>query len=108
MNTSIVITQYEFLSDLTSQMRDAAIQGEWDRLAGIQLQCSEQVAAMRPVDATTTLDESSRQRKIHLIKKILADDAEIRNHTEVWMDQLQRIMQNNRQERRLLQIYGHS
>lgn len=107
MNTPIVITHYESLSDLTSQMRDAAVQGEWDKLADIQLQCSQQVAAMRPLDASTLLDEPSRQRKINLIKKILADDAEIRNYTEVWMEQLQHIMHNNRQEKRLLQLYGH-
>lgn len=107
MNNLDIISQYESLSDLTSQMRDAAVQGEWDKLANIQQQCSRQVAAMRPLDTNIALDNFSRQRKIGLIKKILADDAEIRNHTEVWMVQLQRIMQSNRQEHRLLQVYGH-
>lgn len=107
MSNFDIISQYESLSDLTSQMRDAAVQGEWDKLANIQLLCSRQVAAMRPVDTNTALDDFNRQRKIWLIKKILADDAEIRSHTEVWMVQLQRIMQSNSQERRLLQAYGH-
>ena len=106
MNSSKIITHYESLSALTGQMREAAVQGEWDKLVSIEQQCSQQVAAMRSADATATLDEPARQRKIHLIKKILADDAEIRNHTEVWMGQLQRIMQSNRQEQRLQQVYG--
>jgi flagellar protein FliT len=101
-----VIENYESLSSITSQMRDAAIHGEWDHLIALEQQCSRQVAAMKPVDVATSLDEQTRQRKIHLIKKILADDAEIRNRTELWTGQLQRIMQSNRQEQRLQQAYG--
>ena len=106
MSNTQVITNYETLSALTGQMREAAVQGEWDKLASIEQQCGQQVAAMRPADAAAALDEPARQRKIQLIKKILADDAEIRNRTEVWMGQLQRIMQSNRQEQRLQQAYG--
>ena len=106
MNASQVILNYESLSAITTQMRDAAIQGRWDQLIGLEQQCSRQVEIMKPVDATTTLDEPARQRKIQLIKKILSDDAEIRNRTEAWMGQLQRIIQSNRQEQRLHQAYG--
>lgn len=106
MSLSRIITNYESLSALTGRMREAAVHGEWDQLIDLEQQCSQQVAAMKPVDTAATLDEPARQRKIHLIKKILADDAEIRNRTEVWMEQLQRIMQSNRQEQRLQQVYG--
>ncbi|MBI5626201.1 MAG: flagellar protein FliT [Nitrosomonadales bacterium] len=106
MSSYQVVANYESLSALTGQMREAAAQGEWDKLVSIEQQCSQQVAAMKPADATAKLDEPARQRKIQLIKKILADDAEIRNHTEVWMGQLQRIMQSNRQEQRLQHAYG--
>lgn len=108
MSSSQVIANYESLSALTEQMRTAAVQGEWDQLVGLEQQCSQHVATMKPVDTTAILDESARQRKIQLIKKILADDADIRNRTEVWMGQLQRIMQSNRQEQRLQQAYSVS
>ncbi len=101
-----VIKNYESLSSITSQMRDAAVHGEWDQLVNLEQQCSQHVATMKPVDTAAKLDEPTRQRKIQLIKKILADDAEIRNHTETWMGQLQQIMQSNRQEQRLQQAYG--
>ncbi|HXU93654.1 MAG TPA: flagellar protein FliT [Gallionella sp.] len=106
MSASQAISNYESLSAITARMRDAAIHGEWDELVDLEQQCSRHVAAMKPVDAAEVLDEDSRQRKIQLIKKILADDAEIRNRTEAWMGQLQRIMQSNRQEQRLRQSYG--
>jgi flagellar protein FliT len=103
---SQVIMNYESLSAITSLMRDAAMHGEWDQLIGLEQQCSRHVATMKPVDATAKLDEPTRQRKIQLIKKILADDAEIRNRTQTWMGQLQRIIQSNLQEQRLQQAYG--
>lgn len=106
MGSHQVVTSYESLSAITGQMRDAAIHEEWDQLIGLEQQCSRHVAAMKPLDEVTTLDEPSRQRKIQLIKKILHDDAEIRNRTQAWMGQLQRIMQSNRQEQRLQQAYG--
>lgn len=106
MNSSQVISNYESLAAITGRMRDAAAHGEWDTLAGLEQQCSRHVATMKPVDAAAALDESARQRKIQLIKKILADDAVIRSSTEAWMGQMQRIMQSNRQEQRLQQAYG--
>jgi len=101
-----VIANYEYLSALTAQMRAAAAQGEWDHLVELEQQCSEKVAAMKEQDAATPLDEDTRLRKVALIRKILADDAEIRSRTEPWMAQLQRIMQSARQEHRLLDAYS--
>ncbi len=101
-----VVSNYESLSALTSRMREAAVHGEWDQLTALEKQCSLHVATMKPADAASTLDEQTRLRKIDLIKKILADDKEIRNRTESWMGQLQRIMSSNHQEQRLQQAYS--
>ena len=106
MTTHQVIENYESLSALTNQMRSAAEQGEWDALVELEQQCSRKIAEMKPVDASIALDERSRQLKIQLIKKILANDAEIRNRTHAWMGQLQHILQSNRQEQRLQRAYG--
>lgn len=106
MSNPQVISNYQVLSGITGQMREAAIQGEWDKLVLLEEQCSLQVSTMRPLDASAQLDEPERQQKISLIKQILADDREIRNRTESWMAQLQRLMQSNRQEQRLHQAYS--
>lgn len=101
-----IITSYESLSTITQQMREAAVHGEWDQLIALEQRCSQHVTTMKPLDAAIALDEPNRQRKIQLIKKILADDAEVRGRTEAWMGQLQQIMHSNRQEQRLQQVYG--
>lgn len=105
MNAPQVISNYQSLSSITGQMREAAMQGEWDKLFVLEQQCTRHVETMKPVDTTAQLDEPERQQKISLIKQILADDREIRNRTEGWMEQLQRLMQSNRQEQRLHQAY---
>ena len=100
------IENYEFLSSIMGQMRVAATQGEWDHLVELEKQCSQRVEIMKTQDATTRIDESTRLRKVALIRKILADDAEIRSHTEPCMGQLQHIMRSVGQERRLQEAYS--
>ena len=101
-----VIENYEYLSALTEQMREAAVQNNWDHLVELENQCTQRVASMKEQDASTPLDEDTRLRKVALIRKILADDAEIRNRAEPWMGQLKRIMQSAQQEQRLLETYS--
>lgn len=103
-----VIENYEFLASLTGQMRMAACEGEWDNLVELEKKCSQRVTTMKVQDSASPIDENTRRRKVELIRKILADDAEIRNHTEAWMTQLQRIMHSTAQERRVQQAYSGS
>ncbi|MFH0934777.1 MAG: flagellar protein FliT [Pseudomonadota bacterium] len=101
---SMVIEDYRQLSDITGQMRAAATEGEWDRLVELEQACRRKVDELKPRDAVPS-NPDERQQKIALIKKMLADDADIRNHTETWMHQLQRIMQGTRSEQRLHDTY---
>jgi len=101
-----IVANYERLLVLTELMREAAASGEWDRLIDLELQCRRHVDAMKQADAEAVLDAPARQRKVDLIRRILAHDADIRGRTVAWMGQLQRIMQSNRQEQRLQKAYG--
>ena len=101
---SLVLEKYEFLADITAKMHAAAVQGEWDLFVELEEQSSAQVAELKILDLKP-IDEATRLRKVTLIKKILADDAEIRNKLDPWMDQLQRIMNSARSEDRLQKAY---
>lgn len=101
-----VIKNYEFLSSITSQMRVAATHGQWERLVELEKECSRHIEIMKTQDIGISPNVDTQLRKMELIRKILADDAEIRNHTEPWMAQLQRIMHSTGQERRLQQTYS--
>jgi flagellar protein FliT len=100
-----VIDHYQHLSDITGQMRMAATQGEWDKLAELEQQCSRHVALMQQHDLAPQ-DENIRLKKVSLITKILADDAAIRDQTLPWMAQLQHMMKSTRSEQRVRQAYS--
>jgi flagellar protein FliT len=102
---SPVIDSYQLLSGISGKMREAAALGAWDQLVELEQQCSQHVALMKQQDLAPA-DESIRLQKVALIKKILADDAAIRDQTLPWMAQLQRNMQSSRSEQRLNQAYS--
>lgn len=99
-----IVQEYQQLSAITGQMRDAADAGDWEQLIALEKRCAQQVAEIKPLD-TVPSDEASRLQKVALIKKMLADDKAIRARTETWMHQLDRIMQSARSEQRLQQAY---
>ena len=101
-----MIANYEALATLTSQMQGAAQGAEWEALIAFEQQRGALVAAMKPLDAETLLDDSARQRKNALITSVLAQDAEIRTLVQAWMNECELSMQSNAQELRLLRKYG--
>jgi flagellar protein FliT len=106
MNARQVIDDYEALLALTHEMRIAAEQGEWDKVLALEPQCKLLTASLKSADELSSPDTASQSHQVELIKKILADDAEIRQRTTAWMSQLQHIMQSNRQEQKINEAYG--
>ena len=100
-----VIDNYQHLSNITAQMRTAAVQGEWDLLVELENKCSQFAEKMKQQDLAP-VDENIRLQKVALINKILADDAAIRDQTLPWMAQLQRNIQGARSEQRVKQAYS--
>ena len=80
---------------------ETAFEDKKRQLAELEKQCSRRTEMMQGQDTNSPISESTRLRKVALIRKILADDAEIRNHTEPWMAQVQRSIQGAGQTRRL-------
>ncbi|WP_338771530.1 flagellar protein FliT [Massilia sp. METH4] len=86
MTSTDVLSMYENIAGLTSKMVVAAQVSDWNTLDRLENQCAAQsVAALGGVPA---LDGSARQRKIDLLKQIMANDRAIRDVTEPWMGRL--------------------
>jgi flagellar protein FliT len=101
---NMIIEDYQRLSSITEQMRNAAAMGQWDDLIELEKRCSQEVETIKPRDVVP-IGESERKQKAALILKMLADDKAIRAYTEPWMRQLERIMQSARSEQRLQDAY---
>ncbi|MBK8335984.1 MAG: flagellar protein FliT [Sterolibacteriaceae bacterium] len=83
---------YETLSDISEHMVRAAEVGDWDRLGELERRVAGLRSGLALADAQTRLTESERERKVHLIKRILADDRKVRSYTEPWMDHVRRFL----------------
>ncbi len=106
MSAAEVIANYQTLANLTARMRETALLGDWDALVEMEQERGQVIAAIKPLDATTELDDNARQKKNHLISGILAQDDEIRAAAQAWMAEFQAEMQSGQRQLRLLKEYG--
>jgi flagellar protein FliT len=84
MTSSEVLSMYENIAGLTNQMAAAARMGDMDRLSQLEGQCASEARAAGT--GVTALNGGQRLRKIDLLKQILANDREIRDVTDPWMN----------------------
>jgi flagellar protein FliT len=108
MTNEQMIGTYESILAVTAQMLDAARAADWDRLVIREQECRELVEnLMRSrIDNDTVLEPRVRRRKVEIIRKVLADDAQIRILTEPWMQRLQHLLTSVGRERKLHAAYS--
>ena len=103
-----IIERYEFVAQLTSEMRAAAQAGCWEQLIGIETGCRE-------IFEQLIADEEAAQRqhppevlerKAALIRQILADDAVIRRLVEPRLAELEQWMGGAQRHRLLHDTYA--
>jgi flagellar protein FliT len=98
---------YEEMLALSAGMVDAARSSDWDRLVRLE----RSVAALRDTLAQegedlTGASTADLERKADLIRKILEDDAEVRRHTEPWMEHLRQFLGGAAKKRQVERAYG--
>lgn len=106
MNSLELISLYENVATITTNMLDAARMSDWDLLSQLEADCASRVQLLRDNELPVELPTEIRDKKIKIIKKILADDKEIRDITEPWMAQLSNLMKNSSTNLKLSQTYG--
>ena len=100
------IELYEEISLLSSRMVDAARAGEWDDL----IELERGVAGLRNALMATPEDSNAPgadlDRRRSLIQRILEDDAEVRRHTEPWMEHVRKYLGNSARRRDVEKAYA--
>lgn len=100
------IELYEEMSVLSSRMVEAARASDWDNL----IELEHGVTSLRNA-LMATPDEGSAagadlDRKRNLIQRILDDDAEIRRHTEPWMEHVRQYLGDSTRRRDVEKAYA--
>jgi flagellar protein FliT len=90
MTSNEVLAMYETLAGLTGKMSTAAQASDWDGLDRMEQQCD--IVKSAAATGIPALDGAARQRKIALIKQIMANDRAIRACTEPWMAKVDALM----------------
>lgn len=100
------VALYEEVAQITSKMLSAAYQHDWDRLTELEAGCAHCVERLKGCAAAETLSAEARQQKIVLLKTILANDRQIRQLTEPWMQRISKLLGTASKECKLARTYG--
>lgn len=97
---------YEQMCALSNRMVEAARANDWERLIDLE----RAVAGLRETllkDADDgAADPREAEKKRDLIRRILQDDAEVRRHTEPWMEHVRRFLNGGAKKRQVDRAYG--
>lgn len=79
---------YEEMRLLSSRMVEAARAGDWEDLIGLERDVTRLRNTLMADLENTNATVADQARKRKLIQRILEDDAEVRRHTEPWMERM--------------------
>lgn len=96
---------YEAMAEISGQMLGAARESDWDRFIAEEKRCRDLVADLQ-TRAQANLSAAERARKLVLLRKMLSDDAQIRDLAEPWMKHLQDTLETSGNHHRLGESYG--
>lgn len=99
---------YEDMSALSARMVTAARAQNWEQLVELESAVARLRNSLRGKDDNSTLDADEAERKRSLIQRILDNDAEIRRHTEPWMEHVRQFLGTQASRKRVERAYGAS
>ena len=100
-----VLTQYEQIAEASGRMLDAARASDWDSLCEAESECAALVARLRVLGGGQDLTGESQKRRMSAIRKVLADDAEIRRLSQPWLEKLEAFLGGRSADQRLRDAY---
>jgi flagellar protein FliT len=98
---------YQEIASLSAQMVAAARAQNWDQLVALEHTVSglrENLRKMGEENPERPVIET--ERKAALIQQILDNDAEVRRHTEPWMEHLRQFLGDTHRKQQLDRAYG--
>jgi flagellar protein FliT len=97
---------YQQLSEASAAMVEAARANDWERLVDLEREVARLRDALMngqiPPNPGAAAEEEARRA---LIQRILDDDAEVRRHTEPWMEQIRRYLGGGVRRREVERAY---
>ena len=97
---SQLLDHYEQIAQASQSMLDAARNSDWDEVERQEERCRALVASLKAASvASPILRPQDNRRRMELLRRMLAADAEIRGRSEPWLRQLEQLISSPRQHR---------
>ena len=100
------IELYEEMRLLSARMVEAAHAGDWDNLIELERTVTGLRNTLMTVPDDSNLPAADVARKRILIQDILKDDAEVRRHTEPWMEHVRQYLGDSTRRRDVQKAYA--
>jgi flagellar protein FliT len=91
---------YEQMCALSTRMVEAARANDWNQLIDLERTVAGLRQSLLSEPEGGTIDAFEAEKKRELIQQILRDDAEVRRHTEPWMEQVRHFLSGDTRKRR--------
>jgi flagellar protein FliT len=97
---SQLLDHYEQIAQASQLMLDAARNSDWDEVERQEGRCRALVASLKAASAASPLlRPQDNRRRMELLRRMLAADAEIRGRSEPWLRQLEQLISSPRPHR---------
>jgi flagellar protein FliT len=93
---SQLLDHYDAIARASQLMLEAARHSDWDEVSRQEERCRILIAALKAASLEAPLRPADNRRRMDLLRRILADDAEIRGRADPWLKQLERLISSPR------------
>lgn len=100
------IDLYREMSRISATMVAAAHEGDWETLIELEQGVARLRDSLMSMPEDANIARADLLQKRQLIERILDDDAEIRRHTEPWMEHVRHLLGDNKRLRELQRAYA--
>lgn len=90
--SQMLIDYYKAIEDSSVKMLEAARVQDWDGVVRYEGACAVLIEQLRHRAQTVQLQDDDRLEKARIMRRILENDAQIRNLAEPWVPQLDQQM----------------
>ena len=87
-----LIEHYEAIARASQSMLDAARAADWNEVGRLEEHCRTLIDALNEASSSAALRPMENRRRMELLQRILADDAEIRDRSDPWLKQLELLL----------------
>lgn len=99
---------YHQLDDTVSKQKTAALEGDWEVLVALEINCGRIIEALKRNEPLTDLPSAEREKLMFILSKIVEDQQEVRKIASEGRSQLSAQIKSIRTEQKIMQAYGLS